>query len=172
MNTKTIIFFGDLSEIAQKRIIQREEANVMNNDPTTVEIKDITVDESAFGDNSNPANLECKERVRANIDGKEWCFVWDCNRHYLKAEPTRWIPGYLIRHKADKNRMAIVEGDYAYLHGGRGVDSLSIGELDNEGNVESVWAWAHRDEWELIDTEHVKKNILKLVEFKDKVNSI
>ena len=115
MNTKTIIFFGDLSEIAQKRIIQREEANVMNNDPTTVEIKDITVDESAFGDNSDPANLECKERVRANIDGKEWCFVWDCYRHYLKAEPTRWIPGYLIRHKADKNRMAIVEGDYAYL---------------------------------------------------------
>lgn len=95
---------------------------------------------------------------------------------YLKAEKaeitTRWIPGYLIRHKANKNRMAIVEGDYAYLHGGRGVDSLSIGELDSEGKVESVWAWAHRDEWELLDTEHVKENILKLVEFKDKVNSI
>ena len=172
MNAKTIIFFGDLSESAQKRIIQHEEANVMNNDPTTVEIKDITVDESAFGDNSDPANIECKERVRANIDGKEWCFVWDCNRHYLKAEDTRWIPGYLIRHKADKNRMAIVEGDYAYLHGGRGVDSLSIGELDSEGKVKSIWAWAHRDEWELLDTEHVKENILKLIEYKDKVNSI
>ena len=68
--------------------------------------------------------------------------------------------------------MAIVEGDYAYLHGGRGVDSLCIGELDSEGKVKSIWAWAHRDEWELLDTEHVKENILKLIEFKDKVNSI
>lgn len=84
----------------------------------------------------------------------------------------RWIPGYLIMHKADKNRMAIVEGDYAYLHGGRDVDSLSIGELDSEGKVKSIWAWAHRDEWELLDTEHVKENILKLIEYKDKVNSI
>lgn len=80
----------------------------------------------------------------------------------------RWIPGYLIRNRADKSRLAIVEGDYNYLHDSRGFDTFAVCELGEDGEIKSNWAWAHRDQWELVDTEHVVENLIKMVNYKGK----
>ena len=74
----------------------------------------------------------------------------------------RWHPGYLI--KDIKGNLAIVEYDYSEAFGGRDYTSLSICELDSNGNITYCWAWAEYEDYCLVskDSEIISKNLEKI----------
>lgn len=76
----------------------------------------------------------------------------------------RWMPGYVIRHK-QTGKLAIVKGDYAYIYGGRNFTDFHVYDLDASGRIVRYWAWAHYDDYELIDEDHVAENIVKMVQY-------
>ena len=76
----------------------------------------------------------------------------------------RWYPGYLIREKKT-GKLAILEYDYSTAFGGRDYKSLSVCELDENGEIRRSWAWARYDNYELVDSEHTAENIAKIKKY-------
>lgn len=82
----------------------------------------------------------------------------------------RWQPGYVVRSKKDGS-LWIVEYDYAMGFGSscgrkcRDFTSLSIARLHDDGHVDSGWAWAQYDNYELVDKDHCEENIAKIREY-------
>ena len=82
----TAIFFEDLKEDAQKRIIADEMATIMDCEPDEIEVRNITVDEDCYGYNEDPKKQELLEHVHADIDGEAWLLVWDCFWHEFTTD--------------------------------------------------------------------------------------
>ena len=76
----------------------------------------------------------------------------------------RWMPGYVIRHK-QTGIVSIVEYDYALGFGGRDYTSLSVVDLNSDGSISHSWAWAHYEQYELIDKDHTEENIAKILAY-------
>ena len=68
----TAIFFEDLKEDAQKRIIAHEMATIMDCEPDEVEVDNITVEDDMYG--------------YADINGEAWLMVWDCFAHEFTTD--------------------------------------------------------------------------------------
>ena len=79
----------------------------------------------------------------------------------------RWFPGYLIKRKKD-GALFIVEGDYAYLYGGRNYESLALYELNTSKRVTGSFAWANYYDYELVDSINIAKNFNKITAYQNK----
>lgn len=75
-----------------------------------------------------------------------------------------FLPGDTIKHK-DTGRLAIVEYDYATAFWGNDHKSLSLCELDKDGNIYRCWAWADADAYEIVDSESRERNLSKMREY-------
>lgn len=76
----------------------------------------------------------------------------------------RWLPGYVIKDK-ETGQLSIVKYDYAFVYGGTNYTDLLVVSLNDSGNPCRSWAWAHYNDYELIDANHVKENILKICNY-------
>ena len=72
----TAIFFEDLKEDAQKRIIAHEMATILDCEPDEVEVENITTDKKQ----------ELLEHIHADINGEAWLMVWDCFAHEFTTD--------------------------------------------------------------------------------------
>lgn len=79
--TTTAIFFEDMKEEAQKRIIAHEMADIIECEPDEVEVANITIEDDCYGYDEDPDEQELLEHVHADINGEEWLMVWDCFKH-------------------------------------------------------------------------------------------
>ena len=77
----TAIFFEDLKEDAQKRIIAHEMASILNCEPDEVEVENITTDEDMYGYDEDHKKQELLEHVHADINSEAYLMVWDCFTH-------------------------------------------------------------------------------------------
>jgi len=77
----TAIFFEDLKEDAQKRIIAHEMASILNCEPDEVEVENITVEDDMYGYVEDPKKQELLEHVHADINSEAYLMVWDCFAH-------------------------------------------------------------------------------------------
>jgi hypothetical protein len=77
----TAIFFEDLKEDAQKRIIAHETATILDCEPDEVEVENITVEDDMYGYDENPKKQELLEHVHADINSEACLMVWDCFAH-------------------------------------------------------------------------------------------
>ena len=82
----TAIFFEDLKEDAQKRIIADEMATIMDCESDEIEVSNITVDEDCYGYDEDPKKQELLEHVHADIDDEAWLLVWDCFGHEFTTD--------------------------------------------------------------------------------------
>lgn len=82
----TAIFFEDLKEDAQKRIIADEMATIMDCESDEIDVSNITVDEDCYGYDEDPKKQELLEHVHADIDGEAWLLVWDCFGHEFTTD--------------------------------------------------------------------------------------
>lgn len=76
----------------------------------------------------------------------------------------RWYPGYLVKGIEDNN-YAIVAYDYSFVNGGRDYTSFMAYFIDGNGNIITSTAWEDYNDYELVDTEHVKENLIKIAEY-------
>ena len=83
---QTAIFFNDLKEEAQKRIIQHELMNIYDCDPDSIDVDSINVDTDAYGYDEDPKKQELLEHVHADINGEAWLMVWDCFTHEFTTD--------------------------------------------------------------------------------------
>ena len=83
---KTAIFFNDLKEEAQKRIIQLELINIYDCDPDSIDVESINVDPEAYGYDEDPKKQELLEHIHADINGEAWLMVWDCFAHEFTTD--------------------------------------------------------------------------------------
>ena len=72
-----------------------------------------------------------------------------------------FLPGDRIKNK-DTGQFAIVEYDYATAYWGDDHKSLSLCELDKDGNIYRCWAWADADAYEIVDSESREQNMSKM----------
>ena len=77
----TAIFFEDLKEDAQKRIIAHEMATILDCEPDEVEVENITVEDDMYGNDEDPKKQELLEHVHADINSEAYLMVWDCFAH-------------------------------------------------------------------------------------------
>lgn len=141
----------------------------------TPDYVDLVIQDMTHDGNEPMSNKRMLDNARLYIHynvftDEEWnnILLPAINRQIAENDSfVRWMPGYLIRSKED-GRLAIVDHDYAYRFGGRDYTSLCICELDYEGNICNHWAWARYDCYELVDADHVKENIEKMMRYKDK----
>jgi hypothetical protein len=82
----TCIFFEDLEEYAQERIIAHEMANILDCEPDEVEVENITTDEDFYGYDEDPKMQELLEHIHADINGEAWLMVWDCFTHEFTTD--------------------------------------------------------------------------------------
>ena len=76
----------------------------------------------------------------------------------------RWMPGYVIRNKRT-GACCIVEYDYALAYGGNNYTSLSVVNIDTDGNPYLCWSWAFYKDYKLIDSNHTEENIAKVLAY-------
>jgi hypothetical protein len=77
----TAIFFEDLKEDAQKRIIAHEMATILDCEPDEEEVENVTVEDDMYGYDGDPKKQELLEHVHADINSEAWLMVWDCFAH-------------------------------------------------------------------------------------------
>ena len=77
----TAIFFEDLKEDAQKRIIAHEMVTILGCEPDEVEVENVTVEDDMYGYDEDPKKQELLEHAHADINGEAWLMVWDCFAH-------------------------------------------------------------------------------------------
>ena len=77
----TAIFFEDLKEDAQKRIIAHEMATILGCEPDEVEVENVIVEDDMYGYDEDPKKQELLEYAHADINGEAWLMVWDCFAH-------------------------------------------------------------------------------------------
>ena len=77
----TAIFFEDLKEDAQKRIIAHEMATILVCEPDEVEVENVTVEDDMYGYDEDPKKQGLLEHAHADINGEAWLMVWDCFAH-------------------------------------------------------------------------------------------
>ena len=82
----TAIFFEDLKEDAQKRIIAHEMATIIDCEPAEAKVENVTVDDDAYGYDEDPKKQELLEHVHAYINGEVWLMVWDCFAHEFTTD--------------------------------------------------------------------------------------
>ena len=80
MKTKktTAIFFNDLKEDAQKRIITHELSLILECEPDEITVESISVDDECYGYDKDPKKQELMEHIQVYADGNPWLLVWDC----------------------------------------------------------------------------------------------
>ena len=80
----------------------------------------------------------------------------------------RFYPGYLVKDKK-KGTLYIVEGDYAMLCSRVGdsldFDSLGLYQLDKDMNIISCSAWHNRNNYKIIDKDHMIENLNKVTKY-------
>lgn len=82
---QTAIFFSDLKEEAQKRIIQHELMNIYDCDPDSIDVENINVDPDAYGYDEDPKKQELLEHVHAETPDACYLMVWDCFDHEFQT---------------------------------------------------------------------------------------
>ena len=82
---QTAIFFNDLKEEAQKRIIQLELTNIYDCDPDSIDVESINVDPDAYGYDEDPKKQELLEHVHAETPDACYLMVWDCFEHEFQT---------------------------------------------------------------------------------------
>ena len=82
----TAIFFEDLKEDAQKRIIAHEMATILDCEPDEVEVENITVDDDMYGYDEDPKKQELLEHIHAETSEGNWLLVWDCMEREFQTE--------------------------------------------------------------------------------------
>ena len=83
---QTVIFFNDLKEDAQKRIIQLELTNIYDCVPDSIDVESINVDPDTYGYDEDPKKQELLEHIHADINGEAWLMVWDCFAHEFTTD--------------------------------------------------------------------------------------
>ena len=82
----TAIFFEDLKEDAQKRIIAHEMATILDCEPDEVEVENVTVEDDMYGYDEDPKKQGLLEHAHADINGEAWLMVWDCFAHEFATD--------------------------------------------------------------------------------------
>ena len=82
---KIAIFFNDLKEEAQQRIIQHELTNIYDCDPDSIDVDSINVDPDAYGYDEDPKKQELLEHVHVETPDACWLMVWDCFKHEFQT---------------------------------------------------------------------------------------
>lgn len=82
---QTAIYFNDLKEEAQKRIIQLELMNIYDCDPDSIDVESINVDPDAYGYDEDPKKQELLEHVHVETHDACYLMVWDCFEHKFQT---------------------------------------------------------------------------------------
>lgn len=82
----TAIFFDDLKEDAQKRIIAHEMETILDCEPNEVKVENVIIDDGLYGYDKDPKKQELLEHIHADINGEAWLMVWDCLTNEFTTE--------------------------------------------------------------------------------------
>ena len=82
----TAIFFEDLKEDAQKRIIAHEMGTIMGCELEEVAVENVTTDKDLYGYDEEPKKQELLQHIHADINGEAWLMVWDCFTHEFTTD--------------------------------------------------------------------------------------
>lgn len=72
------IFFDDLKEDAQKRIITQELGDILECDPDSIKVDGIVVNNECYGYDEDPEKQELLQHVNLWANEKDWLMIWDC----------------------------------------------------------------------------------------------
>lgn len=75
-----------------------------------------------------------------------------------------FLPGDKVKNKKT-GRLALVEYDYATAFWGTDHQSISLCELDINGEIYQSWAWAYAIDYEIIDSGSREKNLAKIRDY-------
>lgn len=141
----------------------------MDNGDIRYQVFDMTHDGNDPKDNEymlDVARLYYRENVYTDEEWEKY-FIPAINEMIeYNNSFVRWMPGYIIKNKAT-GKCAIVEYDYALGFGHicsrcRDFTSLSVCDIGEDGEVRGSWAWAHYENYELVDKNHTEENIAKV----------
>lgn len=79
-----VIFFTDLKEEAQKRIIEVELETILEVDE--VKVESITIEDGVFGYDPDPEKQELIQYIHAETSEGKWLMTWDCEEHEFQTD--------------------------------------------------------------------------------------
>ena len=184
--TKTVtladIKARDINHAVASRMIRRAELSAWNRRAKRIRFDEGNIDgcvADIIQDGNDPRdNEELLDVARCYIEAgiytdQEWqeVFIPAINTAMAYNDAfVRWYPGYLIRNRRT-GMECIVQYDYAMGFESsmgrpcRDFTSLTVCSVDGEGRIRGSWAWAHYEDYELVDKDHTKENIAKVREY-------